>query len=221
PWTLLPTATLQYANVPASAGALEVWITNLSQSLPYRTLYANLPLTTSVQQQLPVAAFGEGLQVKTRLSSAAGEQREVWRSRIAAGSGFLLDVGGTRLPWPSAVTYDASTRTLSWTQTTGDPVDGAHVVLRYARSTVNFTWRVLAPPGLTSVRLPTFPGNLASVPPQPEDTVTGDVTVLESSDVDGYAAFRAIMDPDYYTYLYPNAADPEAALVRISGADAY
>ena len=79
-----------------------------------------------------------------------------------------IDVGAHLVPWlDDFTTYDATTRTVSWTEQGPGSVDGIMVAAFATDSngSASFTWEVMAPPGTTSITMPHLPAAYTSIDP--------------------------------------------------------
>jgi hypothetical protein len=152
-----------------SLGDDDLWV--LSDAAP-----GTIELPTSFADRIDVSGAASGPS-----SSFAGAV-----FAHAAPATISLDLSVSALPQLSAPAVTANH--VSWTATGGGRYD---TITAYASSSATpvgqtFEWRFVAPPGTTSIALPTMPSDVA-VPTL--DTL--DVMAYERSDLDGYGAFNA------------------------------
>ncbi|HTM23159.1 MAG TPA: hypothetical protein VL172_21710, partial [Kofleriaceae bacterium] len=154
----------------------------------------------SASRSLPVPGFGDAQVVRSQLYIGSPIDVQVWKELQPPSTEYGLIVGSTLLPWISQEAFEPTTGRITWTQSgTGTP-DGVVAGTSYQRTTASgtqiYNWRVLAPPGTLQVQLPDLPTDLAALAPQPGDTATADVTLVERSDYPAYATMRRRGDPD-------------------------
>jgi hypothetical protein len=182
--------TVTAINPPADAGSnVEVFgdVYLDDQVLGLFALGSDVPMPTSFGDR--VDATARAFHPRNSGSSVSDHGSLVGTVFATAPSGPIsLDLSLPDLPQVSALAVTASGA--SWTLTGGGHYDEIEVIL--TPSTTLYTgWIFVAPPGTTSITLPSLPADLA---PPTFDEVS--VTTTEASSVDGYAA--ALHQPATY-----------------------
>jgi hypothetical protein len=101
------------------------------------------------------------------------------------------------MPWIGPVLASGIDSRVTWAQN-GDGGDAQVGYVDWSRcdggegECTYFDWTILAPPGVDTFTWGTFPAALAEFLPTEADFVDGEVQAVDLSDVDGYAAMRAL-----------------------------
>ena len=118
------------------------------------------------------------------------------------------DMSSLMLPWMGPVAFDTATRSLRWRIVGAGEYDATYLtVIASINDGKTFTetqWFVVAPPGIEEIVLPELPADLADhYLPDPEN-VYAFGQIVESDQLDGYAAARQRgFDPTYFPRLEP------------------
>ncbi len=152
-----------------------------------------------------------GVEIIARLVTMSGTVQLTWLHR-GAPPPPAFD-GGARLISMALPTYNATTRTFSWSGgTTGDPVDAVRGTLVFNRPGLpSLTWEVVSPAVIpTAVVFPPLPPQLASVDP-------GSIAATTRR-VRGYAVTGAYdhLRQEMFGAADPDELLPQAGLLRIS-----
>ena len=192
-WVTPPSFAWSVTNLPAM-------VTNVSASVgsrvgttslftPATTLPAPSAGATSATRPAP-PALGTGTLLRYFLSDTLATQmvsRAIASTSATAPTSDTLDATNL-LPWIQSIQESFSG--VVWTQSSGDPYDGAIVTVEFQYKTATFvTWKVVAPATARQVTLPTLPPDLNTMFSQ-TDSVAASVTLYDSDAFD-YAAMRA------------------------------
>ncbi|MCB9572021.1 MAG: hypothetical protein H6709_08010 [Kofleriaceae bacterium] len=150
-----------------------------------------------------------------------------WMARKQAAGATSLNVANpTLLPWIGQTVVDTTTRQLVWIQDGDGGYDATIIGLYYYRQAAlygvvgtNFSWNLVLPPGVTSVRLPNAPSALTPYLPQEGDGSYGSVALIKSDD---FATYRDVIAlPEWLLFDIANRYIPEdlpePANLQVSG----
>jgi hypothetical protein len=180
---------LDMTGIPASVGNAELSVSPLTGSSYGGTIYAyGAPDAGAITGSGVWTPGPDDAYLRAWFQGATYGQQYI-HERVAPTAPFAL-ADPALLPWVDAFIADITTGTLSWTESgTGTP-DGTMLTLYWYRGTPpalwgvggqSYYWTLILPHGAPSVTLPPLPGALSDRAPTTDDSVSGDVTLIESS----------------------------------------
>ena len=136
--------------------------------------------------------FGDAALIRTSIDLfTVGEV--VARDRLPAGQDLVLE-SADLLPFIDSIEFDSETRVLRWTTSGGGrSPDGVYGFVDLTVGTTDYMWLAIGP-ATDSFTLPLLPADLEPGPPA---IAYAHVALYESSDLEGYRAFRATAERDY------------------------
>ncbi|HEX3763016.1 MAG TPA: hypothetical protein VHW23_30175 [Kofleriaceae bacterium] len=176
--------------------------------------------TATLTATMPRSSGG---QITTNVARATGSTQAVVETLPGTVATYGFDVGATLLPWLGQPTLDGTSRKLviptDTTGTTTAKPDLFRILALYSRDDVNhistvFNWVVFGPDA-SDIVIPTFPADLASLPPTAADGVVFPSAVMIESDSATYDQMRNDLGTAYDAFINER---PSAAKVRISRA---
>lgn len=197
------------------AGTLDVTVSGLPSEVTFAAITSTLVVdgrNTFEHAQSGVVTSGATLLASVWPTGAGDRIASVVRlDRSGFGSQEVHDTAGpsttarpltpTLLPWVTEAIGNATLGTATWLQTAMTGYDGAVLQISWRRAPVaglfggsnddTFSWTIVLPPGISEVEFPPVPAALASSAPGAADSIVVEVSLLDLSGVDGYAAFRA------------------------------
>ncbi len=97
------------------------------------------------------------------------------------------------LPWlDDNFIANFAARAVTWIQDGEQPYDGAAVFLEYYVASGYYRWMIVAPPGVTNLRVPTLPTAFAAHDLQGQPGYYSGATLFDRGDVEDYAGFRGV-----------------------------
>ena len=189
--------------IPASVSSAELSVSPLTGSSNGDAIYAyGAPDAGAITGSGAWAPGPDDVYQRAWFQGTTYGQQYI-HERVAPAASFAV-ADPVLLPWVDAFVADLATGTLSWTQTGAGSPDGAVVTLYWNRTPTlwgiggqSYYWTLILPPGGTSVTLPPLPGALSDRAPTIADSVSGDVTLIESSAA-GAGGLRELPEWDSY-----------------------
>lgn len=188
--------SISYSAVPGHVQSLAAYRAITPQRRGFEAAAADAPTGGALTLQLELPATQADQLTVTNQYPTAGEvgQQSIYEWG-AASTAYALNLSATMLPaFASAPAFDATTRTLAWTErpSAAEP-DAVRARLSIYRDDIpsgtGWKWRIAAPRSATSIAFPTLPVGMFDFNPQAGDTiVVDDLATLRVTG--GYAAVR-------------------------------
>lgn len=202
-WHPVGSFTARFTSVPAGAIPLSVTAVPTMDGILFGSgVGADIVPDGKSQVSFALPRFGDGLYLATEVATTSTAFSQTVYTRAPGGLNDSIELGPLLLPWVTAPSVPGS-RCIALSQQGSGTADGEVVLMHpaAARDHDQVAWEILAPPGTTRIVLPHLPDDLAAYELAPGETGASKLWLIESSDFDDYAGFRAGMMADYGSYV--------------------